>query len=78
MPLGLLKVTKWAAGGGRDQKNEKKEVNMADSASSQSLLPLTVTTPLSPIEGDFIDQSSMSNALSFYNLKSNSKSVLEF
>lgn len=24
MPLGLLKVTKWAAGGGRDQKNEKK------------------------------------------------------
>ena len=58
MPLGLLKVTKWAAGGGRDQKNEIKEVNMADSASSQSLLPLTVTTP--PIEGGFIDQSSMS------------------
>ena len=63
MPLGLLKVTKWAAGGGRDQKNEKNEVNMADSASSQSLLPLTVTTPLSPIEGGFNDQSSMSKLI---------------
>jgi hypothetical protein len=75
MPLGLLKVTKWAAGAGRDQKNEKKEVNLADSASSQSLLPLTVTTPLSPIEGGFIDQSSMSDF--FLHCKAHISSLLK-
>ena len=57
MPLGLLKVTKWATSGGH--KNTEKEVTMAESASSQSLLPLSVTTPLSPNDGEFIDQSSM-------------------
>ena len=57
MPLGLLKVTKWATSGGH--KNTEKEVTMAESASSQSLLPLSATTPLSPNDGEFIDQSSM-------------------
>ena len=35
MPLGLLKVTKWATSGGH--KNTEKEITMAESASSQSL-----------------------------------------
>ena len=59
MPLGLLKVTKWATGGGH-QKTEKEVASMmAESASSQSLLPLSVTSPLSLNEGGLIDQSSM-------------------
>ena len=61
MPLGLLKVTKWATGGGR-QKTEKDVAisMMAESASSQSLLPLSVTTPSTVNnEGGLIDQSSM-------------------
>ena len=57
MPLGLLKVTKWATSGGH--KNTEKEITMAESASSQSLLPPSTTTPLSPNDVEFIDPSSM-------------------
>ena len=58
MPLGLLRMTKWAAHGGQKSKNKtnSEKIDLPESSSSQRLLP---TTPLSPTEngiGIVIDQ----------------------